>query len=47
MRKLKRLVAKNNMKKAGMSRICKKNGGRSWFAQHWREWIWGGERNVH
>lgn len=35
MRKLKRAVAKNNMKKAGLTKFCK-NG---WFRLHWREYV--------
>lgn len=38
-KKLDRLVAKNNMKKAGLKRICKKNGGSSYFADNWRDWV--------
>lgn len=39
MRKLKRMVAKKNMKKAGLVRICDKIGGTSYFAKHWREYV--------
>ena len=44
MRKLKRLVAKTNMKKAGIHKLFKKynatkNGATSYFAEHWREYI--------
>lgn len=39
MRKLKRLVAKTNMKKRGMGRICKKIGSESYFSKHWREFV--------
>ncbi len=37
MRKLKRRVAKVNMKKRGLVQICK--GKPSYFAQNWREWV--------
>lgn len=39
MRKLKRLVAKTNMKKKGISKPFKKNSGMSYFAQHWRKYL--------
>lgn len=43
MRKLKRLVAKTNMKKAGIhkpfKKVATKNGATSYFAEHWREYI--------
>lgn len=39
MRKLKRLVAKTNMKKKGICKICKDFGDGSYFAKHWREYI--------
>lgn len=41
MRKLKRAVAKANMKKAGLVQICKgnKRGNKSYFALNWREWV--------
>jgi hypothetical protein len=35
MRKLKRMVARNNMKKAGLSRIHKGD----FFSKHWREYV--------
>lgn len=40
MRKLRRLVAHNRMKKRGYTSVNKiKNGEtRSYFARHWREW---------
>lgn len=39
MRKLRRAVAKTNMKRKGIRRICKKTGYGSYFAEHWREYI--------
>lgn len=40
MRKLARGVAKVNMKKKGMVQFCKHPGNsRSYFAQHWREYV--------
>ena len=39
MRKLKRMIAKNAMKAAGLRHICKKIGGSSYFADHWREYV--------
>lgn len=39
MRKLKRSVARARMKKAGWTQLNKKIGGRSKFAEHWREFI--------
>jgi hypothetical protein len=39
MRKLKRLVAKYNMRKKGIKQFCKKKGGSSFFSQHWKEYI--------
>mgnify|MGYP006916043107 CR=1 FL=1 len=40
MRKIKRNIAKVNMKKAGLSKICKKDfEGNSYFSIHWREFI--------
>ena len=36
-RKLDRLVAKNQMHKAGLIRICDKRTGRSTFAEQWRK----------
>ncbi len=35
MRKLKRMVARNNMKKAGLSRIHKGD----FFSKNWREYV--------
>lgn len=35
MRKLKRRIAKVNMKKRGMRKICKDG----FFASHWREYV--------
>lgn len=37
MRKLKRLVAHENMKKAGLSRVNK--GYNSYFSRHWKEFL--------
>ena len=40
MRKLKRRVAKVNMKKRGLVQICKKDrNGSSYFAKNWRDWV--------
>ena len=39
MRKLKRLVAHNRMKKAGLSRVNKDTKTGSYFAKHWREYV--------
>lgn len=39
MRKLKRMVAKANMKKAGIQKPFKKIGGVSYFAEYWREYV--------
>ena len=38
-RKLKRLVAKANMKKAGIHQPCKNKGNGSYFSKHWREYL--------
>lgn len=38
LRRLKRGIAKVNMKKAGFRRICKKEGGESLFADIWRDY---------
>jgi len=44
MRKLKRMVAKTNMRKAGIHKPFKKDihtkyGVTSYFAEHWREYV--------
>lgn len=39
MRKLKRMVAKTNMKKAGIYKPFKKVKGESYFSKHWRDYI--------
>lgn len=40
MRKLAQNAAKVSMKKKGMVRFCKHpRGNRSYFAQHWREYV--------
>lgn len=39
MRKLKRMVAKANMKKSGIHKPCKKFKGESYFFKHWRDYI--------
>ncbi len=40
MRKLKRMVARNNMIKKGITQINKKKGnGRSFFSENWREYL--------
>lgn len=39
--KLDRMIARNNMKKAGLSKFTKKGAdGESYFAKHWREWVY-------
>ena len=38
-RKLARNMAKANMHKKGLTGICKRKGHRSFFAQHWREYV--------
>lgn len=39
-RTLARNRAKNNCKKRGMVKICKKNRNReSWFSKNWRDWV--------
>ena len=35
MRKLKRAVARRNMERAGLTRVC----DYGWFANHWREYV--------
>lgn len=37
--KLDREIARKNMKDAGLTKVCKKNGGDSYFSKHWREWV--------
>ena len=44
MRKIKRMIAKERMKKAGYTQICKKRNkkgekGPSKFSMHWREFV--------
>lgn len=44
MRKLRRMVAKTNMRNAGIHKTCKKDvhtkyGKTSYFAEHWREYV--------
>ena len=39
MRKLKRMIAKYNMKRYGINKPFKKNGARSYFAKHCREYL--------
>lgn len=39
MRKLRRMVAKTNMKKKGIHKPFKKIGGRSYFSENWREYV--------
>ena len=38
-RSLRRLVARNRMKKAGIVQACKVKGDRSYFYKHWREYL--------
>lgn len=38
MRKFRRMVAHNKMYKAGLSRVNKVTGEKSYFAKHWREY---------
>ena len=37
MRKWRRLVAHNKMRKAGLSRVNKVTGDKSYFAKNWRD----------
>lgn len=37
MRKLRRMVAREKMKRAGLSQVCKDRGSGSYFSKHWRE----------
>lgn len=50
LRSAKRHIAKVEMKKAGLRRICSKIGkrknGRSWFSQHWREYVPSAKRKM-
>lgn len=39
MRKLKRMIAKHNMKRAGIHKPFKKIGGESYFAKYWRDYV--------
>ena len=39
MRKLRRMVARERMKKAGLTQVCKHKTGRSYFAENWRDYI--------
>lgn len=39
MRKLRRMVARERMKKAGLIQVCKHTTGTSYFAKHWREYV--------
>ena len=39
MRKLKRAVAKFNMKKEGIHKPFKKIAGESYFSKYWREYV--------
>ena len=39
MRKLKRMVARNNMKKKGLTQVNKKKAGVSFFAENWRDYV--------
>lgn len=51
LRSAKRHIAKMEMKKAGLRRICSKTGkrrqGRSWFSQHWREYVPSAKREEN
>lgn len=38
-RKLRRLVAKARMKKAGIHQPCKDKGNGSYFSKYWREYL--------
>lgn len=38
MRRLKRGVAKANMRREGFTQICKKDGEHSFFANNWRDY---------
>lgn len=46
MRKLKRSVARANMKRAGITRLNKRNAGDSFFSKHWREYVKGSGKNA-
>ena len=46
MRKLKRSVARANMKRAGITRLNKRNSGASFFSKHWREYVKGSDKNA-
>ena len=39
MRKLRRIVAKHNMKKAGIHKPFKKVKGESFFSKNWRDYL--------
>ena len=39
MRSLRRLVARNRMRKAGIIQGCKDKGTGSYFSKHWREYL--------
>lgn len=39
MRSLRRLVARNRMRKAGIVQACKDKGIGSYFSKHWREYL--------
>ncbi len=39
MRELKRLIAKRNMRLAGIHKPFKKYAGESYFSKHWREYV--------
>lgn len=46
-RKLKRNVAKNRMKKKGLHNICRKEGNKhsSMFSSYWRDYVKGSVSN--
>ncbi len=37
MRKLRRMVAREMMKRGGLRQVCKDKGSGSYFSKHWRE----------
>ena len=46
-RSMARSIAKTNMKKKGMHKICKQGknlDGKTWFAENWRYHVVGGKR---
>ena len=46
LRSMARDVATYNMKDAGVLRPHEKIGGRSWFAENWRQWVKRSKQNA-